>query len=226
MVQEADKPQEDVKPPSVETNKPSGDETTETFLTLPEYEFFSELKARERHGELDKRVFALDKYAGAGELERRKHEELKEKHTALQDEHDKLIAVGEGGADVVAKAKELREKEAQLKDDRWALGLDLLAHLDEKEKVERMTKFMAGHEIANRHGIDFSALVALRPETPEQMENMAKTLAEEKAKAQATAPPQMHADSGGVGGGLDLEGKTAEQLLRIGVEKSKPKTSR
>lgn len=226
MVQDADKPQQDVQPPSVENNKPSGDETTETFLTLPEYEFYSELKARERHGELDKQVSAYSKFAGAGELERRKHEELKEKHTTLQDEHDKLIAAGEGGADVVAMAKQLREDKAKLKDDQWALGLDLLAHLDEKEKVERMTKFMAGHEIASRHGIDFSALVALRPETPEQMESMAKTLAEEKAKAQATATPQMHADSGGVGGGLDLTGMSAEAIIRKGVEASKPKTSR
>ena len=216
MEQDAKEAPQDAQP-SAEITKPSGEEVEHVF-TASETQFLAEAFANQKHSKLDKEISTLRKFVGAGELIKRDLESLKSDYAKLEEQK-----FGEGGEEVAGLTKKLREEQAKLAEERRALGLDILAHMDEKEKANEVMRQQSATDIANQYQISREAILAMNPQNPEQMEAIAKTIREEADKAKSTATPSLHADSGGTLGGRDWESMPPEEKIRFGVEHSKPR---
>jgi len=110
-----------------------------------------------------------------------------------------MVGKADGGVDVVKIRSELREEKRRLEEERRNLGLEQLVHFDEKAKSDNVVRFLKASEIANKHGITIEALMALNPDSEEQMETHAKTLASMKQPTQT-----MTVDSALGSGGGDM----------------------
>lgn len=216
MVQDAEGTKQDALKASDEVKpKTSGDEVA-VFLK-------EDMDAVERKWQSirDKEAANYQKSINYGVLAGHELEQARTQISELEGKIDDFISQGEGGADLTALRKEVRDRKAQLDQKERDFGYTVLAHEEEKYTANRVMHFLKASEIASTHEIDVNALIALNPQDEGQMESMAKTLAEQKAKT-VTAPTK---PGSGLGvSGLDLSSMSAEAKIIYGVEHPK-KTS-
>lgn len=147
-------------------------------------------------------------------------EQTRTQISELEGRIDDLISQGEGGADLTALRKEVHDRKNKLDQKERELGYAFLAIEEEKDTASRVMRLLKASEIANTHGIDVNALIALNPQDEEQMESMAKTLAEQKAQLLAAAPKK---PGSGLGDStlVGIDSMSADEKLREGFKKLK-----
>lgn len=216
MVQDAEGTKQDASKASGEVKPETSGDEVDVFLK-------EDMDAVERKWQSirDREAANYQKGINLGVLAGHELEQARTQILELEGRIDDFISQGEGGADLTALRKEVRDRKAQLDQKERDHGYTVLAHEEEKDTANRVMRLLKASEIANAHGIDINALIALNPQDEGQMESMAKTLAEQKAKA--AVPPAKPGSGLGVSG-LDLSSMSAEQKIIYGVEHPK-KTS-
>lgn len=215
MVQDAEGTKQDALKASDEVKpKTSGDEVA-VFLK-------EDMDAVERKWQSirDKEAANYQKSINYGVLAGHELEQARTQISELEGKIDDFISQGEGGADLTALRKEVRDRKAQLDQKERDHGYAVLAHEEEKYTANRVMHFLKASEIASAHEIDVNALIALNPQDEGQMESMAKTLAEQKAQLQSAVAPTKPGTGLGVSG-LDLSSMSAEQKITYAVEHKK-----
>jgi len=194
MVQDAKgaKPDEKSSVPAV----PASEKTAKTYT-----EAEVEQIRKEMQGHKDRGIAEKDKWLNAGILQIRKHESELAK---LQAERDELLTKADGGADMVAINKRLKEERNALDKERADLNMDRLTHEEEKAKVNEFKRQQKIEAIATELKVNPESLKKLNPQTEEQMREFAGIIAANVAPP-APAPAQT-GDSGAVK-------KTKQQIL-------------
>lgn len=216
MVQDAEGTKQDASKASDEVKpETSGEQVVDVFLK-------EDMDAVERKWQSirDKEAADYQKRINYGALAGQELEQARTQISELEGRIDDFISQGEGGADLTALRKEARDRKAQLDQREREIGYTLLAHEEEKDTANRVMRLIKVSEIANTHSVDVNALIALNPQDEGQMELMAKTLSEQKAKT-TTAPTQPNSGLGV--SGLDLSSMSAEAKILHGVEHPKKK---
>ncbi len=138
---------------------------------------------KEMQSHKDRGIAEKDKWLNAGILQIRKHESELAK---LQAEKDELLTKAEGGADLVAINKKLKEERNALEKERAEFNMDRLVHEEEKVKVNEFKRQEKIKEIAAEFKIKPEQILELNPNTEEDMRKFAKVLA---AAGSTQAPP-------------------------------------
>lgn len=146
---------------------------------------------REMQGFKDRGIAEKEKWLNAGLLQIKQYQA---EIASLQEERDELLTKAEGGPDIVAIKKKLKEKEAALEKGWSELNLDKLVHEEEKSKVNDFKRREKINEIAAEFKVKPEAISELNPRDEEQMRSFAKVIA---AAATTQAPPPANVGAGG-----------------------------
>lgn len=138
---------------------------------------------KEMQGHKDRGIAEKEKWLNAGIMQIRQHESTIAQLTA---ERDGLMAKAEGGPDIVAINKKLREERSALERERAEFNMDKLAHEEEKARVNEFKRQEKIKEIATEYKIKPEQILELNPNTEEDMRKFAKVLA---AAGGTQAPP-------------------------------------
>jgi LysM repeat protein len=178
------------------TPAPPSEKTAKTYT-----EAEVEQIRKEMQGHKDRGIAEQEKWTKAGILQVKAHESTIAK---LQAERDDLLTKADGGADLVAINKKLKEERSALEKERAEFNMDKLAHEEEKAKVNEFKRQQKIEAIATEFKVNVESLRKLNPQSEEQMKEFAQIIA---GSAPPPAPPPA-----GVGTGSGK--KTKEDILR------------
>lgn len=167
---------------------------------------------KEMQGHKDRGIAEKEKWVNAGIMQIRVHESTIAK---LQAERDDLLTKVEGGADLVAINKKLKEERLALEKERAEFNLDRVAHEEEKAKVNEFKRQQKIGEIAAEYKVSTEALSKLNPQSEEQMREQAKVLATQSAPPAAPPAPI------GKKTGTNVETMSPMEKIRFGLEQKK-----
>ena len=168
---------------------------------------------REMQGHKDRGVAEAMRWANVGVIALKEREA---KIAALTAERDELLIAKEGGADLVAINKRLKEERSALEKERAEFNLDKAAHEEEKAKVNEHKRQEKIKEIATEFKVSPENILELNPRTEEEIRKIAKIL--QSATPAPAAPPPAPLKDGGSGA------ESNEDILRKMYPKTPPPT--
>lgn len=174
---------------------PASEKTAKTYT-----EAEVEAIRKEMQGHKDRGIAEQEKWVKAGILQIKSHEST---ITKLQAERDELLTKADGGADLVAINKKLKEERSALEKERAEFNMDKLAHEEEKAKVNEFKRQEKIKAIATEFKVPVESLKKLNPTTEEQMRDFAQVIA-------GSAPPPAPPPAGIVPG---MAKKTKQEIL-------------
>jgi len=168
---------------------------------------------REMQGHKDRGVAEAMRWANVGVIALKEREA---KIAALTAERDELLTAKEGGADLVAINKRLKEERGALDRERAEYNLDKAAHEEEKAKVNEHKRQEKIKEFAAEFKVSPGNILELNPRTEEEIRKIAKIL--QAATPTPAAPPPAPLKDGGSGA------ESNEDILRKMYPKTPPPT--